>query len=115
MGAVGAAEGVGRLAFQFGFYGLEISFWHDHVRVEYYEIFALRALRAVVAALPRAAVRLGVVVQVELAGVFCAHVLARRGAAVFYDYNLKVFDGLGCEAFQKFVDFVGAVVHGNDE
>ena len=115
MRAVGTAEGVGRFAVKLVVYGLQVAFGHYNVGVKHDEILSLGAFRAVVAALPRTAVLFRVIVQVEASFVFCAYVLAWRGAAVFNYNYLKILYCLCGKAGQQFVNLVGAVVNGNDK
>ena len=115
MGAVRAAESVGRAVAQLIVNSLQVTVRQHYVGIEYYQIFALGALSSVVAALPGAAVRLHVIMQVELAFVFLANAFAGRRAAVFHYYDLKIVDGLRKEARQKLVNLVRTVVYGNDE
>ena len=97
-GTVGTAEGIGRLALQLGVDSTQVVFGHHHIGVEYEDILALGTLHAIIAALTGTAVGLHIIMYVEPSGILAADVLAGNLRAVLHDYDLKVGDGLTCEA-----------------
>ena len=114
MGAVGAAEGVGRLAPQLAGHGLQVARRQHHVGVEHYQILALRPLRAVVAAHARPGVLLHEILHVEPSGILVHHGAAVALRPVLHYYHLEATARLRREAVEQFVHLVGAVVDGND-
>ena len=95
-------------------YRLKVSFGQHHVGVEHDEPVAVGALCAVVAALSRSAVVLIIIMYVECAGIFFAHLLAGFLRPVFHDNHLEVAQRLACQALQQFVHLVGTVEYGYD-
>ena len=113
--AVGTSEGIARVGAQFRLNGRKVTFGQHHVGVEHDKIFSFCPLGTVVAALSWTGVLLAEIMQVELAGVFVAHLLAWVRRPIFHHDNLEVARLLGGEAAQQLVHLVGAVVNGNDE
>ena len=97
-GAVGTAEGIGRLALQLGVDSTQVVLGNDDIGVEDDHIFTLGTLHAIIAALTGTAVGLHIIMYVEPGGILAADVLAGNLRAVLHDYDLKVGDGLTCEA-----------------
>ena len=115
MGTVGTAEGIARLAVEFGFDGLQVVFWHDDIRVQDDEILALAAFGTVVARWSGAGVGFEVIVQIQLVGVFFADHVAFFRRAVFHHHDLKVLERLATKALQQLVNFLWPVVDGYDD
>lgn len=115
VGAVGTAEGVGRLAFQFVVNGLQIALWQYDVRVEHDEPFAFRPFGAVVAALSGSGIGLCVIADVQPPVISVCHVAAVDRRAILNDDDLEVAQRLACEAVEQFVHLVGTVEYGDDE
>ena len=98
MCTVGPAEGIARFALQFCFDGFQIAGWHDDVRVEDEQVFAPGTLGGIVARLSRPGVGLGVVVQVETAGIAFGHFAAGQGRTVVHHDDLEVAERMRRQA-----------------
>ena len=76
MRLVGTAECIGRFTAQLITYSLQITFWQDHVAVEYQEILTFGTLGTIVATLTRTRVLLIVIMYIHHVLVSFAHILA---------------------------------------
>ena len=70
------AESIGRFAAQLITYSLQITFWQDHVAIEYQKILTLGALGTIVATLARTRVLLIVIMYIHHVFISFAHLLA---------------------------------------
>ena len=76
MRLVGAAESIGWLTAQLITYSLQITFWQDHVAIEYQKILTFGALGTIVATLARTRVLLIVIMYIHHVLISFAHLLA---------------------------------------
>mgnify|MGYP007120827190 FL=1 len=90
MRLVGTAECIGRFAAQLITYSLQITFWQDHVAIEYQQILALGTFGTIVATLARTRVLLIVIMYIHHVLISLAHFLARSLRAILYDDHLEV-------------------------
>jgi hypothetical protein len=96
-------------------YTRKIALWQYDVRVEHDEPFAPGPFGTVVAALPRTAVLLLVIMQIKDVCVLVADILAGYFRSVLNNDDLKVPTCLVRKTLQQLVDFVWPVEDGNDD
>ena len=96
---------------KFLLYLFKISGRQHTVAVKHNQVFALTALRSVVATLSRPGIRFLKIFQIKMFGIFLHHIGTSDRRAVLNHNHLHVLIGLQGNALQQFIHLIRAVIY----